>query len=194
MLSHVGGQSGRLLRQWRPLTPIIAGAPSTFFAHSGSTALPWLGALLRALPVIGLDKVAVLLIVSPSHKVGVPVIVPELAIVYFEEVDLILLGHACILILFFTILIFLAICWTWWWGLSFLFFIFFWWSLFLFFFWLFFGVFGCFLLFLLTIILLFWFLLFISLFIFLLIFCTIIAWFFIFWWIIFFIFFKCFFS
>ena len=62
--------------EWGSFTAIIAGAPSSSFAHSGASAFPGLGALLSTLPVVGLRDRAVLVIWVSGSVLG-PVSLPE---------------------------------------------------------------------------------------------------------------------
>jgi hypothetical protein len=72
----VGGEAWSLIGKRSSLAAIIARAPSSTFAETGSTALPGLRALLGTLPVVGLFDGAVLVVGMGSSVLG-PVVLPE---------------------------------------------------------------------------------------------------------------------
>ena len=72
----VGGEAWSLIGKRSSLAAIIARAPSSTFAETGSTALPGLRALLGTLPVVGLSDGAVLVVGMGGSVLG-PVAVPE---------------------------------------------------------------------------------------------------------------------
>ena len=75
--SVVIGKAWCLVGKGGSFAAIVAGAPSSSLAESGSSALPRLSALLSSLPVVGLGDRAVL-IVGMSASVFGPVGSPEL--------------------------------------------------------------------------------------------------------------------
>mgnify|MGYP007072072604 CR=1 FL=1 len=73
----IGGEARSLVGKGSTFATVIAGAPATSLAESGTSALPRLGALLGTLPVVGLRDGAVL-IVRVGLSVLRPVVLPEL--------------------------------------------------------------------------------------------------------------------
>ena len=74
--SVVGGKSWSLVWERSAFASVIAGAPSTSLAGSGTSALPGLSALLGTLPVVRLRDGAVLVIWVSGSILG-PVSLPE---------------------------------------------------------------------------------------------------------------------
>ena len=70
-------QAWSLVWQWGSLAAVVARAPATSLAKSGTSALPGLRALLGTHPVVGLGDGAVLIVWSGS-SVSSPVTLPEL--------------------------------------------------------------------------------------------------------------------
>ena len=86
------GETWSLSWEWRSLTSVESGAPSSSLAHSGASAFPGLNALLSTLPVVRLGNGAVVVMRS-RLLVGSPVsLVEHLGVIEIEEVELVLLG------------------------------------------------------------------------------------------------------
>eukprot|EP00355_Strombidium_rassoulzadegani_P008398 CAMPEP_0168623438 /NCGR_PEP_ID=MMETSP0449_2-20121227/8826_1 /TAXON_ID=1082188 /ORGANISM="Strombidium rassoulzadegani, Strain ras09" /LENGTH=92 /DNA_ID=CAMNT_0008664821 /DNA_START=48 /DNA_END=323 /DNA_ORIENTATION=+ len=88
----VGGESSGLHGEGGSITAVVAGAPTSSLASSGSPALPGEFALLGTEEVVGLGELAVVG-VSSRVPVELPVIPPDhLGVVEVEEVELVVIG------------------------------------------------------------------------------------------------------